>query len=168
MSDKSLDRNTANLTDNIYDHKWGFDDTRFKVNPDRTVTVTGSRYAISGTVMPGFIDFVEEMLDIQFDMNETKQEIVDKPVPDPILNDSFCQAIEKAFSNGRYTLDKRERLIRSHGQTTADELNKVLYDKLDRYVDMVFFPESHEESVQLIQLAAEHNVCLVPYGGGTK
>ena len=167
MSDKTLDKNTENLEDIRYDHKWGFNDTRFKVNSDRTVTVTGERYAISGTVMPGFIDFVEEMLDIKFDMNDTKTEIVEKPVPDPIINETFYDAIAEAFPADRFSTDKQARLIHSHGQTTADELNKVLYDRLERYTDMVFHPESHDECVTLIQLAAAHNVCLVPYGGGT-
>jgi alkyldihydroxyacetonephosphate synthase len=167
MADKTLDNSNGNLQDVRYDHKWGFDDTQFKVNPDRTVTVTGNRYAISGTTMPGFIPFVEEMLDIQFDMDDLKPELADKPVPDPVINDGFCQALEQNFPADRYTLDKRQRLIHSHGQTTADELNRVLYGRLQRVADVVFFPESHEECVQLVQLAAEHNVCLVPYGGGT-
>jgi alkyldihydroxyacetonephosphate synthase len=167
MADKTLDKNSNHLKDIRYDHKWGFEDTQFKVNPDRTVTVTGSRYAVSGTVMPGFIDFVEEMLDIKFDMNDIKPELEMKPVPEPILNDGFCEAIEKTFTDNHYTLDKRQRLIHSHGQTTADELNKVLYSHLERVADLVFYPQSHDECVKLIQLAAEHNVCLVPYGGGT-
>jgi alkyldihydroxyacetonephosphate synthase len=166
MADKSLDKN-SNLKDERYDHKWGFNDTRFQANPDRTVTVTGDRYAISGTTMPGFIAFVEEMLDIKFDLNDLKPELEMKPVPEPIINEGFCRAIEQCFSADRYTLDKRQRLIHSHGQTTADELNKVLYGHLERYADLVFYPQSHDECVQLVQLAAEHNVCLVPYGGGT-
>jgi alkyldihydroxyacetonephosphate synthase len=32
---------------------------------------------------------------------------------------------------------------------------------------MVFFCESDEDAVKLIHLAKEHDVCLVPYGGGT-
>jgi alkyldihydroxyacetonephosphate synthase len=117
--------------------------------------------------MPGFIAFVEEMLDIKFDLNDLKPELEMKPVPEPIINEGFCRAIEQCFSADRYTLDKRQRLIHSHGQTTADELNKVLYGHLERYADLVFYPQSHDECVQLVQLAAEHNVCLVPYGGGT-
>ncbi|MCB8942246.1 MAG: FAD-binding oxidoreductase [Ardenticatenaceae bacterium] len=166
MADKSLDKN-SNLKDVRYDHKWGFNDTRFQANPDRTVTVTGDRYAISGTTMPGFIPFVEEMLDIKFDMKDLKPELEVKPVPEPIVNEAFCRAVAKAFAPDRFTADRRERLIHSHGQTTADELNKVLYSHLERYADLVFYPQSHDECVQLVQLAAEHDVCLVPYGGGT-
>ena len=64
MADKSLDKGSSG-EDIRYDHKWGFTDTYFKVNPDHTVTVTGSRYALSGTVMHEFLPFVEEMLDIR-------------------------------------------------------------------------------------------------------
>ncbi len=34
-------------------------------------------------------------------------------------------------------------------------------------VDLIVYPESHEEAATLVARAAEHDVCLVPYGGGT-
>lgn len=152
---------------NIYDHKWGFQDTRFVANPDFTVTVTGDRYEISGTTMPGFLPFVEEMLDIKLDLNDLKPETKDKPLLPPTINDGFCHALAEHFPQSQYTQDNRIRLIHSHGQTTADEVNKVLYDKLDRTVDLVFYPESEADVQKIISLAETHNVCLVPYGGGT-
>lgn len=155
------------FSDETYDHKWGYRDTRFVANPDHTVSVTGNRYEISGTVMPGFLPFVEEMLDIKVDVNDIKPEVKEKPLSPPIINDAFCQALATRFPNSQYTQDNKIRLVHSHGQTTADEVNKVLYDKLDRTVDLVVYPETEADTADLIQLAVEHNVCLVPYGGGT-
>ena len=167
MADKSLDKTNSSGEDIRYDHKWGFTDTYFKVNPDHTVTVTGNRYALSGTVMHEFLPFVEEMLDIKIDFDDLKPEVQNKPVPPPKLNDGFHRAVQAQLSSEKFTLDDRERLIHSHGQTTADEVYKVLYGALDRVVDMVLFPESQEDVVTIIELAKEHDVCLVPYGGGT-
>lgn len=167
MADKSLDRADGALDDTIYDHKWGFKDTRFVANPDRTVTVTGSRYAISGTVMPELIPFVEEMLHVKIDLNDLKPEREVKNIPPPNLNDGFCKALEANFPASKFTTDDRERLIHSHGQTTADEVYKVIYGELERVADLVFFIETQEDAQKLIQLAQEHDVCLVPYGGGT-
>ena len=44
----------------------------------------------------------------------------------------------------------------------------MLYgDALERVVDLVLYPESEDHVRAIVRLAAEHNVCLVPYGGGT-
>jgi len=167
MADKSLDRVGAAVSDTRYDHKWGFTDTCFVVNPDRSVTVTGGRYALSGTEMPGFIPFVEEMLDVRLDLDDVKRECEDKPAPEPVVNQAFCRALAQTFPASQYTSDRRQRLIHSHGQTTADEVYKVLYGRLERVADLVFYPESEEDAVKVVALAQAHDVCLVPYGGGT-
>ena len=43
----------------------------------------------------------------------------------------------------------------------------MLYSKLDTFTDLVFYIESEEEAKTLIELAKKHNVCLIPFGGGT-
>jgi alkyldihydroxyacetonephosphate synthase len=167
MADKTLNKGAASLDETVWGHRWGYADTRFVINPDRSVKVTGERYAVSGYDMPGFIPFIEETLDIQLDLNDIKPERADKPVPEPRINQVFCDALAAALPADRYITDRRERLLHSHGQTTADEVYQVLYTGLERVVDLVVYPETHDETVRLVQLAAEHDVCLVPYGGGT-
>jgi alkyldihydroxyacetonephosphate synthase len=167
MADKSLNKAAGGLDDKTWGHRWGFADTRFVVNPDRSVKVTGHRYAVSGYDMPGFIPFVEEMLGVKLDLNDVKPERKDKPAPEPNLNAGFMAALAAAVPADHYSTDRRERLLHSHGQTTADEVYQVLYTQLERVVDLVCYPASQEEVVQLIELAAAHDVCLVPYGGGT-
>ncbi|MEM7116098.1 MAG: FAD-binding oxidoreductase [Chloroflexota bacterium] len=167
MADKSLDQATTGLDNETYDHKWGFKDTRFVVQPDGMVKVTGNRYALSGTVMPGLLPFAEDTLDIKIDFSDMKPEVAEKHILPPNRNDAFCAAVAAASPESRYTFDDRERLVHSHGQTTADEVNKVLYSRLERFADMVFYLEGEEDAATLIKLAAEHDVCLVPYGGGT-
>ena len=67
----------------------------------------------------------------------------------------------------QFSTDDRERLIHSHGQTTTDEVSRVLYGNLHRAVDLVVWPESEDDCVAVVNLAREHDVCLIPYGGGT-
>ena len=166
MADKTLNK-SASLDEATWGHRWGYTDTRFVVNPDLTVKVTGNRYAVSGYDMPGFIPFLEEVLDIQFDLTDVKPERADKPVPPPVVNAAFTAALAAALPADRRSDDPRERLLHSHGQTTVDEIYQVLYTHLDRVVDLVVWPETHEEAAALVRLAAEHDICLVPYGGGT-
>ncbi len=167
MADKSLSADQSKLDDKLWGHRWGFSDTRFVTLPDGATSVTGNRYAISGTEMPGFLPFVEEMLDVKIDVNDIKPERRDKPVTPARINEAFIRALQVAFPASQYTQDDPARLLHSHGQTTADEVYKVLYGELDRAADLVFYPESEADVETLIQLAAAHDVALVPYGGGT-
>ncbi len=167
MADKDLNTSNGHLDNTVWGHKWGFKDTRFVVQPNGSVIVTGRRYAISGKEMPDVMPFAEEMLGIKIDPRDIKPERQDKPIPPPRVNAAFNQAVAAAFPPSRYTTDEGARLLHSHGQTTADEVYRVLYDRLDRVADLVFYPESEQEAAQLVRLAVEHNVVLVPYGGGT-
>jgi alkyldihydroxyacetonephosphate synthase len=167
MADKTLDKRNEQLDDTPWGHKWGFKDTRFILQPDRSVTVTGGRYAISGTEMPEFIPFVEEMLGVTIDPDDLKPEVADKPVPPPQINDAFFRALQNTFPEMQYSQENKDRLLHSHGQTTVDEVYQVLYNRLERVTDLVFYPESEDDVVNLITLAARHDVCLVPFGGGT-
>ena len=148
-------------------HRWGFRDTRFSINDDRSVTLGGNRYPLSGYKMHDLLPYVEEVLGIELDIENPKQELHPKSVPAPHRNERFCQAVEEAFKADQYTFDDGQRLLHSHGQTTSEEVYRVLYSQLDRVADMVFHCESEEDARKLIELAKEHDVCLVPYGGGT-
>ncbi|GAB4229830.1 MAG: FAD-binding oxidoreductase [Acidobacteriota bacterium] len=155
------------LDQTVWDHKWGFADTQFIVHEDRSVELTGSRYLLSGYRMYHFLPYVEEVLGITLDLDDVKQEVVDKPVDPPHRNEEFCAAVASTFRGDQFTFDDRQRLLHSHGQTTTDEVYRVLYERLERFADMVFFPESEDDVVRLVELADRHNVCLVPFGGGT-
>ena len=160
------DREAGN-GDSTWEHRWGFADTRFMLNQDGSVTLTGDRYDMAGYRMYDFLPYVEEVLGVQLDWNTTKPEIDPKPIPEGRRNSAFCQAVEASFDARQYSFDDRIRLIHSHGQTTADEVYQVLYERLDRCADMVFFCESEANAQDIIRLAGVHGVCLVPYGGGT-
>lgn len=155
------------LNNKKWGHKWGYADTEFVVHPeDRSVSVTGSRYPISGYRMYGMIPFFESFLGFKLDLNDLLEEKIES-LPISYKNQNFLDSIEAHFEGRKYSFDDSVRRIHSHGQTSVDEVVRVLYDKLDKYVDMVFFCESEEDVQKLIKLAHEHDVCLVPYGGGT-
>jgi len=148
-------------------HKWGFRDSEFILHSDRTITLSGDRYELCGTVMPDFIPYVEESLQIKIDPDDFMCEVEQKPVQPPQTNLDFVSAIESNFPSDRYSMDSTDRLLHSHGQTTSEEVYKILYGQIDKTIDLVFYVESEEEVIELIRLAEDHNVCLVPFGGGT-
>lgn len=159
---------TANeLDDKLWGHKWGYADTRFVINDDRSVTMLGSRYLLSGYRMYDFLPYVESVLGIQLDLSDRLSEVEDKPAPEPHRQEAFCRSLEQEFRSDQFSFEKADRVLHSHGQTTTDEVYRVLYSELDRVVDMVFWPESEKDARRIVELASQHGVCLVPYGGGT-
>ena len=149
-------------------HKWGYTDTRFEFDGPKTVRVTGSRYPLAGFTMPHFIPFVEEMLQVPIDPNERAVEKEGRVVPPSRADASLVTAWQDALGREGVSLDDDERLIHSHGQLSVDEVYRVLYgDDLGRVVDLVLYPASEEQVSAIVRLASEHDVCLVPYGGGT-
>ena len=152
---------------NTWGHKWGYKDSRFVLNKDRTVSMEGDRYELSGTRMPDFIPYIEEVIGIEINPGNTLAEVENKPVSSLNINQVFVDNIKNEFEDDRYSFEDEDRLIHSHGQTTSEEVYKILYNQIKRCVDMVFYVENNEEVQLLIKLAVEFDVCLVPFGGGT-
>ena len=155
------------VNESNWGHKWGYKDSGFKVNSDKSVTFTGKRYPICGKRLYNFIPFVEEILGVEFALEPKVKEVEEKHVSDPNINEPFMDDLKKSFDADRFSGEHNERLLHSHGQHSTDEVYKVLYSRLGQFTDLVFYIESEEETVKLIDLAEKHDVCLIPYGGGT-
>ena len=156
------------VNDLLWGHKWGFKDSSFKINDDRSVTFTGSRYeGISGEKLPYLIPFVSKVLDTDIKVEPYFKEIDQKHVTQRNINQPFLNDLESTFDSDQYSFSDSERILHSHGQNSPDEVFKVLYDKLEKFADLVFYIESEDDVIKLIDLAKKHNVCLVPFGGGT-
>lgn len=167
MADKSLNRDTSALDPTPWDHRWGFRDTKLVVHPDQSVEMTGSRYNLCGYRMPYLIPFVNKELDVRIDFSSPRPLTAEPKVTPAGRNDAFLAALAEALRPGQFSADDRERLLHSHGQTTTEEVSRVLYENLDRCVDLVVWPESDADCQAVVALAVEHDVCLIPYGGGT-
>lgn len=151
-----------------YAHKWGYQDTWFDFADPRSVKVSGTRYPVSGYTMPYLIPFVEEVLGIPLNPDDKNIEVETRVLPEPVIDEEFSAGLKSAFPSDQYSIDPEQRLIHSHGQLSVDEIYHVLYgSSLPRIVDVIVFPEQESDVRKIIELAKKHNVCLVPYGGGT-
>src|SRR5512132_1044041 len=167
MADKSLNRDASKLAPTTWDHGWGYRDTRLVVQPDECVMMTGSLYNMCGYPIPYLIPLIREQLAFNIDFRTTRPRTAEPYVSPVNRNEGFLAALPAALQADQFSTDDRERLIHSHGQTTTDEVSRVLYSNLHRAVDLVVWPESEDDCVTLVNLAREHDVCLIPYGGGT-
>ena len=148
-------------------HRWGFADTRFVLNEDRSVELTGDRYPLCGYRMYDFLPYIENVLDVRLDLERRRPEREPKQVSPARIDSAFVQALEGFLRSDQMTTEDSVRLQHSHGQTTADEVFRVLYGQIERTVDLVVFPESQDEAAAVLQKAIESGVCLIPFGGGT-
>ena len=156
------------VNDELWGHKWGFKDSSFIINDDNSITFAGARYeGISGERLPYLIPFVTKVLDTDINKDPYFKENKKKFVSERTLNKSFIEEIESSFEKDKLSIGDDERVLHSHGQNSPDEVFKVLYDKLEKFTDLIIYVETEEDVVLLINLAKKHNVCLVPYGGGT-
>ncbi|NET38295.1 MAG: FAD-binding oxidoreductase [Cyanothece sp. SIO1E1] len=153
--------------DTLWGHKWGFADTYLQINQDRSVTMVGDRYPLSGYKMPYLLPYIEALLHINIDPSDRREPVKHPYIKPPKRHPGFCQALENQFPDHQYSFGDAKRLLHSHGQTSFEEVYKVLYDQLESFVDMVFYCESTADVQTLIQLALEHDICLIPFGGGT-
>ena len=156
------------VNDDLWGHKWGFKDSSFIINDDNTVTFTGKRYeGISGERLPYLIPFVTKVLKTDIKKEPYFKEIEKKYVAERKINQDFVNDIKSFFNDDQISFSDEERVLHSHGQNSPDEVFKVLYDKLEKFTDIVVYVENEEDVINLIEKAKKHNVCLVPYGGGT-
>lgn len=59
-----------------------------------------------------------------------------------------------------------ERLFRAHGQSLHD-IWTLRCGQFERIPDLVLWPKSHDDVVEIIKYATKYNVVIIPFGGGT-
>jgi alkyldihydroxyacetonephosphate synthase len=125
---------------------------------------SGTRYTIGGDApLSSFRDWIKESFGD--DVFRTKAKVKPtKNLPTPKIDDDFINGIKKLKID--FSIDGEDRLIRSHGHTLY-EIQNIRSGKYGRIPDAVVWPESHDEVVEIVKLANELNVVLIPFGGGT-
>lgn len=151
-----------------FDHLWGYADTRFEFLDQRTVRLSGNRYPLAGAALPEFVPFVENMLGVPIGPKHARSLAPPERAPAAIDQPRFVKAVRELIGSDGLVQDDRERLVHSHGQLSVDEVYRVMTGHVpERVVDLVVYPDSEDQVVALTRLAAEHDVVLIPYGGGT-
>ncbi|NIO60174.1 MAG: FAD-binding protein, partial [Acidobacteria bacterium] len=84
----------------------------------------------------------------------------------PRENFAFLNEVRQLLPGESLTADGEIRLRHGHGHT-LEEMYAIKYGRVERVPDLVVYPADEEHIAALVEAAVRHDVCLVPYGGGT-
>ncbi|XP_072021273.1 alkyldihydroxyacetonephosphate synthase, peroxisomal-like [Amphiura filiformis] len=143
---------------------WGYRDSKFILDPKGDVFFEGSRYNISGG-LPHFKAWMETIAGLNTDsVNKPQRELQSEDLPPSIRNEGFLDDLQKTGIS--FSLDGQDRLFRAHGHTLHD-IFTLREGRFERIPDIVIWPACHDCVVKIVDLAGKHNVCIIPFGGGT-
>jgi alkyldihydroxyacetonephosphate synthase len=145
---------------------WGFEDSAFTVLPNGNVLLTGSRYPLSGVELPDLLPWMRTVLGVDFTLTDTHDSRYPPELPGLRENPAFHREARGLLGDAGVTTDPLLRLRRGHGHT-LEEMYAIKYGRLERVPDLVVYPDSEAQVEALVEAAVRHDVCLVPYGGGT-
>lgn len=145
---------------------WGFRDTAFEVLPNRIVQMTGTRYPLCGAQMPDIVPWIEQQIGLPLDPRDIHTDHYPTAVPEARTHTGFLDEVRTFLDEDGLSADPEARLRRGHGHT-QEEIYAIRYGKVGRIPDLVVYPSREDHVEALVQAALRHDVCLVPYGGGT-
>ncbi|OCT63629.1 hypothetical protein XELAEV_18044727mg [Xenopus laevis] len=144
---------------------WGYNDSKFTFNKKGQAEFTGKRYKLSGMVLPALREWMEKTFGASLDQKTTSRASLNvSDAPPALVNEGFLQDI-KAIGIS-YSQDTEDRIFRAHGHC-LHEIFTLREGMFKRIPDIVVWPSCHEDVVKIVDLACKHNVCLIPFGGGT-
>jgi alkyldihydroxyacetonephosphate synthase len=145
---------------------WGFRDSHFQVLPNESVVLAGGRYQLSGLELPDLLPWIRSVLGVDFPVADVHESQYPAEVPAPRLHAEFLSEIRTFLADSAISGEPRIRLRHGHGHT-LEEMYAIKYERLERVPDLVVYPDTEEQIEALVDAAGRHEVCLVPYGGGT-
>jgi alkyldihydroxyacetonephosphate synthase len=144
---------------------WGFRGAGFELLQNGSVVLNGP-YTGSGVELPDLLPWVNRTLGIDVRPGDIHPANYPPDIPSPRPNPGFLREIGTFLPASALSTEAEARLRRGHGHT-LEEMYSIKYGRIERVPDLVVFPEREEQVAALVQAAARHDACLVPYGGGT-
>jgi alkyldihydroxyacetonephosphate synthase len=145
---------------------WGFDDTRFRVNPSGDVEVSGSRYELSGKTLPSLFRWFQSVIDVTLDPADTRPTQYGQGIPASRAPQALRDALAECLAPDQISDDDDQRLRHGHGHT-QEEMYVIKFESIARIPDLVVWPIDEDQVVAVMALAEKLDACLIPFGGGT-
>lgn len=87
-------------------------------------------------------------------------------LPEPRINKSIIEQLNQVLQPRQIKLDKHERLIHCYGKSFRD-LWRIRNGIIDSAPDAICYPESEDDVVAILSIASQHNIIVIPFGGGS-
>jgi len=145
---------------------WGFTDSAFRINANDAVEMTGDRYSLAGAELPDLLPWISGAIGVQLDPRVVNRSQYPPEIPEPRRNSAFASELHKFLRDDAICDDPEVRLRHGHCHT-QEEMYSIKYARLDRLPDLVVYPSQSAHVESLVAAALHHDVCLIPYGGGT-
>ncbi|MGH0126276.1 UNVERIFIED_CONTAM: hypothetical protein FKN15_027262 [Acipenser sinensis] len=144
---------------------WGYNDSKFMFNKKGQAEFTGKRYRLSGMVLPALREWFEKTFGASLEHKTPARSALNpSDVPPPILNEGFVQDLKGTAIP--FSHEAEDRIFRAHGHC-LNEVFALREGKFERVPDLVVWPNCHKEVEKIVELACKHNICVMPFGGGT-
>lgn len=144
---------------------WGYADTYVAMSNSTMICLKGSRYSLCGVDMAHWHDFVQTIPGIQFTFTSPAQSTLIVP-PQRTYDAAFIEELQNLAPDVEIATSPAERLFHGHGHT-CHEIFALRFSSLPRLPDVVLYPKQHKDVEVIVQCATRHNICLIPFGGGT-
>jgi alkyldihydroxyacetonephosphate synthase len=146
---------------------WGFKDTAFRINGAGHVTVSGTRYdGLSGEELPNLLPWFQGVLGTPVDLKARMATHYPCAVTPSRPAVAFLAELRTVLDGEQIATDDAIRLRHGHGQT-QEEMYKIKAGELGRVPDYVVYPADEAQVEAIVAAARRHDVCLIPFGGGT-
>ncbi|XP_041117727.1 alkyldihydroxyacetonephosphate synthase, peroxisomal-like [Polyodon spathula] len=144
---------------------WGYNDSKFTFNKKGQAEFTGKRYRLGGMVLPALREWFEKTFGASLEHKTPARSALNpSEVPPPILNEGFVQDLKSTAIP--FSHETEDRIFRAHGHC-LHEVFALREGKFERVPDLVVWPNCHKDVEKIVELACKHNICVMPFGGGT-
>lgn len=115
---------------------------------------------------PALFPFMQKFLgvsQVDFIGRPDRSQVV---MPKPIMNHEFLQAVRRKLDADQVECDEEARLLHTYGKSFRDlwRMRKLIIDSAP---DAVLYPRGHGDVAAIVDAAHQHDVVVVPFGGGT-
>ena len=129
---------------------WGYEDAEFRASNH-----------------PGFWPYAKSVLDIHGDDFTTREWNLDSiALPESCADRPFLANLRACLRSSQITDDPKERVIHSYGKGFRD-LFRLRQGIATGAPDLIVYPESERDVCLTLRAAAERDVVLIPFGGGS-
>jgi alkyldihydroxyacetonephosphate synthase len=116
---------------------------------------------------PGFWPYASAALEIEGDdFHEREWNLDAVDLPEACFDERFLVKLRSFFQPRQISDDRRERVIHAYGKGFRD-LFRLRRGLAKGAPDMVVYPESENEVCLTLRAAAERDIVVIPFGGGS-